>query len=119
MAEVVTPSASKIMYDTHDRSCGLVPFAQAGPPMKPDEERHDDDTFKKEIMSAPYPGRQSPDPETQSNNQQAPLTSGKTTAEFREESKNLAQKGTQNLTSNPEHPLEKIEAAKFSKGPGN
>ncbi|KAG2412441.1 hypothetical protein HFD88_009998 [Aspergillus terreus] len=70
-------------------------------------------------MSAPYPGRQSPDPETQSNNQQAPLTSGKTTAEFREESKNLAQKGTQNLTSNPEHPLEKIEAAKFTKGPGN
>lgn len=70
-------------------------------------------------MSAPNPGRQSPPPETQSNEQQAPLVSGKTPAEFRESSKQMAQRGAEGLSSNPKHILEDHEAKKFAKGPGN
>lgn len=76
-------------------------------------------------MSAPFSGRQSPPPERQSGiQQQDPPASGKIGAsserpapEFAQQASN-AQKERQ-LDSNPEHPLEKIEAAKFAKGTGN
>ncbi|KAF9886663.1 hypothetical protein FE257_011176 [Aspergillus nanangensis] len=70
-------------------------------------------------MSAPHQGRQSPSPQNQTDEQQAPLASGKTPAQFRQESMDKAQRGAQGLESNPKHPLEDIEARKFSKGPGN
>ncbi|CAI7613683.1 unnamed protein product [Penicillium viridicatum] len=67
-------------------------------------------------MSAPYSGRQSPPPERQSGAQlQDTPGSGKTDVgthpepEFSQHSDNV-------LTSNPEHPLEKIEAEKYTKG---
>lgn len=76
-------------------------------------------------MSAPFSGRQSPPPESQSGiQQQEPPASGKIGAstehpapEFAQQASD-AQKESQ-LESNPEHPLEKIEAAKFRKGVGN
>lgn len=77
-------------------------------------------------MSAQASGRQSPPPELQSGiQQQDPPASGKigsTTAsrpapEFAQQESD-AQKESM-LKSNPEHPLEKIEAAKFAKGTGN
>ncbi|KAL4888940.1 hypothetical protein BDV59DRAFT_205659 [Aspergillus ambiguus] len=83
----------------------LVPFAGA--------------VLTENKMTSLYPGRESPDPETQSDEQKAPLASGKTAAEFRERSKSMAEKGPKNLESNPKHPLEDIEARKFSKGTGN
>lgn len=72
-------------------------------------------------MSAPLPGRQSPSPERQTGAQQqdtpgtgktdvgkhsVPETSRRSSEDFRD---NV-------LTSNPEHPLEKIEADKYIKG---
>lgn len=78
-------------------------------------------------MSAPASGRQSPPPERQSGiQQQDPPASGKIgdassssrpAPEFAQQ-ESEAQKANV-LTSNPEHPLDKIEAAKFSKGTGN
>jgi hypothetical protein len=71
-------------------------------------------------MSAPYPGRQSPEPETQSGAQQRdPPSHGKldggasTAPEFSYEKPN--QKAPVLDGSNPKHPLEDIEAAKFKK----
>ncbi|KAJ5320160.1 hypothetical protein N7508_000443 [Penicillium antarcticum] len=72
-------------------------------------------------MSAPHAGRQSPDPERQTGAQlnDTPGT-GRTTMGSHPSSEQT-QKGadefkSHGLTSNPEHPLEKIEAAKFAKG---
>ncbi|CAG8135079.1 unnamed protein product, partial [Penicillium nalgiovense] len=72
-------------------------------------------------MSAPLPGRQSPDPERQPGAQQQDVPgSGKTEVgkhpapEFSQQSSEYFRDHV--LTSNPEHPLEKIEAAKFAKG---
>lgn len=76
-------------------------------------------------MSAPYPGRQSPPPERQSGAQQGdPPASGKIgNPSVRPESDFAQQESDQHkahgLQSNPEHPLEKVEAAKFNKGTGN
>merc|ERR1712187_33905 len=72
-------------------------------------------------MSAPNPGRQSPDPERQPGAQQQDVPgSGKTEVgehpapEFSQQSSEYFRDHV--LTSNPEHPLEKIEAEKFAKG---
>lgn len=75
-------------------------------------------------MSAPSSGRQSPPPESQSGiQQQDPPASGKIGASSERPGPEFAQKESDKqkgqLGSNPEHPLEKIEAAKFSKGTGN
>ncbi|KAJ5373206.1 hypothetical protein N7517_005212 [Penicillium concentricum] len=72
-------------------------------------------------MSAPYPGRQSPSPERQSGAQQQDTPgSGRTNVgkpPAHEPSKRSSEDFRDNvLTSNPEHPLEKIEAEKFAKG---
>ncbi|KAJ5890161.1 hypothetical protein N7504_010971 [Penicillium tannophilum] len=66
-------------------------------------------------------GRQSPPPERQSGIQQRdPPASGKIgdsssrpAPEFAQDESNRSKSDT--LTSNPEHPLEKIEAAKYAK----
>ncbi|KAJ6103714.1 hypothetical protein N7486_003936 [Penicillium sp. IBT 16267x] len=76
-------------------------------------------------MSSQNAGRQSPPPERQSGIQQRePPSSGKMGAsssrpasEFAQQESNRSKSET--LTSNPEHPLERIEAAKYHKGPGN
>lgn len=72
-------------------------------------------------MSAPYSGRQSPPPERQSGAQQQDTPgSGKTNVgthpepEFSQHSSEWFRDNV--LTSNPEHPLEKIEAEKYTKG---
>jgi hypothetical protein len=72
-------------------------------------------------MSAPYPGRQSPPPERQSGSQQQDTPgSGKTDVgkhpapEYSQQSSEYFRDNV--LTSNPEHPLEKIEADKYFKG---
>jgi hypothetical protein len=72
-------------------------------------------------MSAPYAGRQSPDPERQTGAQvnDTPGT-GKTTMGSHPSSEDAQHAAdefkTHGLKSNPEHPLEKIEAEKFAKG---
>ncbi|KAJ5176132.1 uncharacterized protein N7482_002009 [Penicillium canariense] len=71
-------------------------------------------------MSAPYPGRQSPEPERQSGPQlNEPPSSGKIAGssvrpapEFSHEK---ADQRDQPLESNPKHILEDIEAAKYKK----
>ncbi|KAJ6108494.1 hypothetical protein N7523_009817 [Penicillium sp. IBT 18751x] len=76
-------------------------------------------------MSAPYPGRQSPPPERQSGAQQNdPPASGKIAdasvrpdAEFGQNESNESK--AHGLESNPTHPLEKLEEAKYKKGTGN
>lgn len=71
-------------------------------------------------MSAPRPGRQSPDPERQSGAQlnDTPGT-GKTSMGSHppaEDTKKAADEfQSHGLTSNPVHPLEKIEADKYVK----
>ncbi|KXG54067.1 uncharacterized protein PGRI_072110 [Penicillium griseofulvum] len=72
-------------------------------------------------MSAPNPGRQSPPPESQSGSQQQETPgSGRTNVgkpPAHETSRRSSEDYRDNvLTSNPEHPLEKIEAEKFAKG---
>lgn len=70
-------------------------------------------------------GRQSPPPERQSGIQQRdPPSSGKIgdsssrpAPEFAQQESDQSKSNT--LTSNPEHPLEKIEADKYRKGTGN
>ncbi|KAJ5368501.1 uncharacterized protein N7496_008261 [Penicillium cataractarum] len=72
-------------------------------------------------MSAPYPGRQSPEPETQSGIQQRdPPSHGKlgdpSTRQAPEFSYEKPEAKAPVLDgSNPKHPLEDIEAAKFKK----
>lgn len=71
-------------------------------------------------MSAPNPGRQSPDPERQSGaQQQDPPSAGKTFPEFRGDPRHsqAESEDTKNnrLQSNPTHRLEEIEAEKFEK----
>ncbi|ODM17745.1 hypothetical protein SI65_06533 [Aspergillus cristatus] len=71
-------------------------------------------------MSAPNPGRQSPDPERQSGAQQRdPVSAGKTLPEFRGEPRHsqAESEDTKNtkLESNPVHRLEEIEAKKYQK----
>lgn len=77
-------------------------------------------------MSAQASGRQSPPPESQSGiQQQDPPASGKIGAstaprpapEYPQQESNAQKEGM--LKSNPEHPLEKVEGAKFAKGTGN
>jgi hypothetical protein len=71
-------------------------------------------------MSAPYPGRQSPDPERQSGAQlndtpgtgKTSLGSHPSSDETKKASDEFQSHG---LTSNPVHPLEKIEADKYVK----
>ncbi|KAJ5635084.1 uncharacterized protein N7484_008397 [Penicillium longicatenatum] len=76
-------------------------------------------------MSSQNAGRQSPPPERQSGiQQQDPPSSGKIGASSSQPAPEFAQQESdrsksETLTSNPEHPLEKIEAAKYKKGPGN
>lgn len=71
-------------------------------------------------MSAQLSGRQSPDPERQSGiQQQDPPSSGKIGPSSSRPDPEFAQHQSeddkQRLKSNPEHPLEKIEAEKFAK----
>ncbi|KAJ5747584.1 uncharacterized protein N7511_009280 [Penicillium nucicola] len=72
-------------------------------------------------MSAPYPGRQSPDPENQSGAQlnDTPGT-GKTSLGSHPSAEDAKKSADDfkfhGLTSNPEPLLEKIEAAKYAKG---
>lgn len=76
-------------------------------------------------MSAPYPGRQSPPPERQSGAQQGDVPGSGKIADpsVRPREADFAQHESDehkvNLPSNPEQPLEKIEAAKYTKGTGN
>lgn len=70
-------------------------------------------------------GRQSPPPERQSGIQQRdPPSSGKMGDSSSRPAPEFAQQDSdrskgETLTSNPEHPLEAIEAAKYKKGTGN
>lgn len=72
-------------------------------------------------MSAQLSGRQSPDPERQSGiQQQDPPSSGKIGASSSsrpapEFAQQKSDEEKQHLQSNPEHPLEKIEAEKYAK----
>ncbi|PYH47596.1 uncharacterized protein BP01DRAFT_354801 [Aspergillus saccharolyticus JOP 1030-1] len=71
-------------------------------------------------MSAPNSGRQSPPPESQTGaQQQSPPSKGQTGETYSTRSGGAAQEQSENtksgLQSNPKHPLEDIEAAKYSK----
>ncbi|KAJ9235479.1 hypothetical protein DTO271D3_8274 [Paecilomyces variotii] len=71
-------------------------------------------------MSAPRGGRQSPDPERQSGAQLQEVPGSGHTRPEQAPSPEHAQKSSNEtkehgLESNPVHPLEKIEAEKFSK----
>ncbi|EAW13878.1 uncharacterized protein ACLA_069060 [Aspergillus clavatus NRRL 1] len=70
-------------------------------------------------MSAQKSGRQSPPPETQTGaQQQDPVSAGKTEPELRgdpQHSQRESDETKSKLESNPKHPLEDIEAAKYSK----
>ncbi|KAH1270919.1 hypothetical protein KXW98_004903 [Aspergillus fumigatus] len=71
-------------------------------------------------MSAQNSGRQSPPPETQSGaQQQDPPSAGKTQSELRGDPQHSQRESNETkewkLESNPKHPLEDIEAAKYSK----
>ncbi|CEL01275.1 hypothetical protein ASPCAL00863 [Aspergillus calidoustus] len=85
-------------------------------------------------MSARLSGRQSPPPEAQTGAQEnSPPGSGRTDAKFapppeyapkaaeahkgKDDDERMS--GTAGLTSNPVHPLEEIEAAKYKKGTCN
>lgn len=69
-------------------------------------------------MSAPHPGRQSPSPERQSGAQQqdTPGTgrTGLGSHPSPEEVSRAAKEFQERMESNPEHPLDRIEAEKFS-----
>jgi hypothetical protein len=71
-------------------------------------------------MSAPNAGRQSPEPETQTGAQQQETPgTGRTSVGSHpspEQSAHSSEEFKKTLQSNPEHPLEKIEAEKFAKG---
>ncbi|RAH47045.1 uncharacterized protein BO95DRAFT_359712 [Aspergillus brunneoviolaceus CBS 621.78] len=72
-------------------------------------------------MSAPNSGRQSPPPESQTGaQQQSPPSQGQTGQTYETRPGQAAQEQSENtkssLSSNPKHPLEDIESAKFSKG---
>lgn len=71
-------------------------------------------------MSAPNPGRQSPEPERQTGAQQRdPMSAGKTAPELRGDPRHSQQESedTKNnkLESNPVHRLEEAEAKKLEK----
>ncbi|PYI05830.1 hypothetical protein BO78DRAFT_397682 [Aspergillus sclerotiicarbonarius CBS 121057] len=67
-------------------------------------------------MSAPRAGRQSPPPERQTGaQQQDPPSEGKAHPQYAPP-EHSAQDQTAGLSSNPKHPLEDIESAKFAKG---
>lgn len=72
-------------------------------------------------MSAPYPGRQSPEPETQSGAQQRePPSTGKLDSSSRQVPEFSYEKGDGKspwdcLESNPRQRYEEIEAAKYKK----
>lgn len=76
-------------------------------------------------MSAPASGRQSPPPERQTGiQQQEPPASGKIGGSSSRPAPEFAQQESEQhkesrLESNPEHPLDKIEAGKYVKGTGN
>ncbi|KAJ5776930.1 hypothetical protein N7520_000176 [Penicillium odoratum] len=76
-------------------------------------------------MSSKNAGRQSPPPESQSGAQQRdPPSSGKIGDSSSRPAPEFAQQQSDQskgdvLTSNPVHPLEKIEADKYRKGTGN
>ncbi|KAE8134970.1 hypothetical protein BDV38DRAFT_285354 [Aspergillus pseudotamarii] len=76
---------------------------------------------KSSKMSAPNSGRQSPPPERQTGSQQQdPVASGHTQHGIHGDSKGASEDTKfHGLESNPKHPLEDIEAKKFTKGPGN
>ncbi|RAL03415.1 uncharacterized protein BO80DRAFT_462640 [Aspergillus ibericus CBS 121593] len=70
-------------------------------------------------MSAPHAGRQSPSPSRQTGaQQQDPPSEGKAQPQYAppEHSAQDHESQTAGLTSNPKHPLEDIESAKFTKG---
>lgn len=76
-------------------------------------------------MSAPYPGRQSPEPERQSGAQvnDTPAT-GKIGDPSVRPDPGFSQKESDKskahgMESNPTHPMEKLEEAKYKKGTGN
>jgi len=66
-------------------------------------------------MSAPNPGRQSPDPERQHGHQKDPPASGLTSADPSMDLKELNKKQLESLLSNPEHPLAQASEQKTSK----
>ncbi|KAL4927648.1 uncharacterized protein BDV17DRAFT_292387 [Aspergillus undulatus] len=74
-------------------------------------------------MSAPYPGRQSPPPERQTGAQEnSPPAAGRGPQDPEHQANNAQQnqnEQTRGLSSNPKHPLEDLEEAKFRKGTGN
>ncbi|KAL4914726.1 hypothetical protein BDW62DRAFT_137646 [Aspergillus aurantiobrunneus] len=85
-------------------------------------------------MSAPYAGRQSPPPETQTGAQEnSPPGSGRVDPKFapppeyapktmdsqQRQRKSVEESQTAGLSSNPIHILDDIEERKFRKGPGN
>ncbi|KAJ5915982.1 hypothetical protein N7454_010889 [Penicillium verhagenii] len=76
-------------------------------------------------MSAQHSGRQSPPEDRQSGIQQRdPPSSGKIGSSSSRPASDFAHQESERsksetLTSNPEHPLEKIEADKYKKGTGN
>ncbi|KAJ5501280.1 hypothetical protein LT330_001154 [Penicillium expansum] len=72
-------------------------------------------------MSAPLSGRQSPSPERQTGAQQQDTPGSGRTNVGKHPAPNFSQQSSEDyknnvLTSNPEHPLEKIQAEKFAKG---
>jgi hypothetical protein len=76
-------------------------------------------------MSAPNSGRQSPPPERQTGAQLNDTpASGKIGDASNRPDPDFSQKESEQskshgLESNPTHPLEKLEEAKYHKGPGN
>ena len=73
-------------------------------------------------MSAPNPGRQSPDPDTQRGGQatEAPGDGGVGAAPSEDHAKNVSEDALNSLESNPEGPLEGAAHEKVSKdGRGN
>lgn len=70
-------------------------------------------------MSAPNQGRQSPEPERQSDSQQAPMAGNPNDqgqAKSAEEPKESSNEMLKNLESNPKHTLEDAAAEKVTKG---
>lgn len=72
-------------------------------------------------MSAPYSGRQSPPPERQSGSQQQETPGTGRTSVGSHPSPDHAAHASEDfkqhhMSSNPEHPLEKFQEEKFSKG---
>jgi hypothetical protein len=66
-------------------------------------------------MSAPKPGRESPDPEEQHGQQKDPPASGLTGTDASMDLKELNKKQLEGLQSNPVHPLAQASEEKTSK----